>query len=115
MLKLFIRYVYVGVLSSAINLACFCALFILIIFSQEISNVIAFCVAVTFSFFVNSKWVFKAKETSCREASLPLKVKKTYIQSAYEHQCQSWLLALKSWHANQQSNLLIFFIKLEVI
>ncbi|EBN4328831.1 GtrA family protein [Salmonella enterica] len=112
MLKLFIRYVYVGVLSSAINLACFCALFILIIFSQDISNVIAFCVAVTFSFFVNAKWVFKAKETSCRESSLPIKVKKTYIQPAYEHQCQcqSWLLALKSWHTNQQYNLLIFFI-----
>ncbi|EAA4852262.1 GtrA family protein [Salmonella enterica subsp. enterica serovar 4,5,12:b:-] len=95
MLKLFIRYVYVGVLSDAINLVCFCALFILIIFSQEISNVIAFFVAVMFSFCFNAILMFKAKETSGREASLPLNVKKTYTHPAYEHQCQSWLQALK--------------------
>ena len=34
--------------------------------NQAISNLIAFCVAVTFSFFVNAKWTFKSKATTGR-------------------------------------------------
>ncbi|HEB0856168.1 GtrA family protein [Escherichia coli] len=66
MLKLFSRYVSVGVLNTAIHWLCFGALFSLIGFSQAISNVIAFCVAVTFSFFVNAKWTFNSKATTGR-------------------------------------------------
>ncbi|EHO6297680.1 GtrA family protein, partial [Salmonella enterica subsp. enterica serovar Heidelberg] len=55
MLKLFGRYISVGVLNTAIHWLCFGVMFSMIGFSQAISNVIAFCVAVTFSFFVNAK------------------------------------------------------------
>lgn len=34
--------------------------------NQAISNLLAFCVAVTFSFFVNAKWTFKSKATTGR-------------------------------------------------
>lgn len=34
--------------------------------NQAISNLVAFCVAVTFSFFVNAKWTFKSKATTGR-------------------------------------------------
>ncbi|EAB6386162.1 GtrA family protein [Salmonella enterica] len=66
MLKLFSRYVSVGVLNTAIHWLCFGAFFSLIGFRQAISNVIAFCVAVTFSFFVNAKWTFNSKATTGR-------------------------------------------------
>lgn len=58
MQKLFFKYVSVGVLNTIIH---YCVFFILYIFfsqSQAVSNLIAFCVAVTFSFFVNAKWTF---------------------------------------------------------
>jgi hypothetical protein len=34
--------------------------------SQTIANLAAFCVAVTFSFFVNARWTFKAQATTVR-------------------------------------------------
>lgn len=66
MLKLFSRYVSVGVLNTAIHWLCFGAMFSLAGLSQAISNLIAFCVAVTFSFFINAKWTFKSKATTGR-------------------------------------------------
>lgn len=66
MLKLFSRYFSVGVLNTAIHWLCFTALFSLIGMNQAISNLVAFCVAVTFSFFVNAKWTFKSKATTGR-------------------------------------------------
>ncbi|MBJ9210274.1 GtrA family protein [Citrobacter portucalensis] len=66
MLKLFSRYVSVGVMNTAIHWLCFGAMFSLIGFSQSISNLVAFCIAVTFSFFVNAKWTFKSKATTGR-------------------------------------------------
>lgn len=69
MLKLFSRYVSVGVMNTAIHWACFGALFSLIGLNQAISNLIAFCVAVTFSFFVNAKWTFKSEVTTGRYAA----------------------------------------------
>lgn len=41
-------------------------LLILIGSSQATANLFAFCVAVTFSFFVNAAWTFKAQATSVR-------------------------------------------------
>ncbi|MBG6243265.1 MAG: GtrA family protein [Candidatus Symbiopectobacterium sp. Dall1.0] len=66
MFKLFSRYVSVGVLNTAIHWSCFAALFSLIGLNQALSNLVAFCVAVTFSFIANAKWTFKAKATTGR-------------------------------------------------
>ncbi|MFG0518753.1 GtrA family protein, partial [Kluyvera intermedia] len=45
---------------------CFGVLFSLIGLNQAISNLVAFCVAVTFSFLVNARWTFKSKATAGR-------------------------------------------------
>ncbi|EBT5520216.1 GtrA family protein [Salmonella enterica] len=66
MLNLFSRYISVGVLNTAIHWLCFLALFTLIGMNQAISNLVAFCVAVTFSFFVNAEWTFNSKATTGR-------------------------------------------------
>ncbi|HCN7728056.1 TPA: GtrA family protein [Escherichia coli] len=66
MLKLFSRYVSVGVLNTAIHWVCFGVLLSMIGMNQAISNLIAFCIAVTFSFFVNARWTFKSKATTGR-------------------------------------------------
>ncbi|MFJ2975553.1 GtrA family protein [Kluyvera sp. NPDC087067] len=66
MLKLFSRYVSVGVLNTALHWACFGVLFSLFGLNQAISNLVAFSVAVTFSFFVNARWTFKTKATTGR-------------------------------------------------
>lgn len=69
MLKLFSRYVSVGVINTALHWVCFGLLFHFFGTSQAVSNVIAFCFAVTFSFFANAKWTFKSKATSARYMS----------------------------------------------
>jgi len=66
MLKLFSRYVSVGVLNTALHWLCFGALLHFFGVSQAIANVLAFCIAVTFSFFANAKWTFKSQATSGR-------------------------------------------------
>ncbi|EJB1624950.1 GtrA family protein [Salmonella enterica] len=78
MLKLFGRYISVGVLNTAIHWLCFGVMFSLIGFSQAISNVLEFCVEVTLSFFVNAKWMCKMKATTDGAWPLPLKVNQTY-------------------------------------
>ncbi|WP_181317330.1 GtrA family protein [Photobacterium leiognathi] len=58
MFKLFLKYASVGVINTLIHWTSF---FILNEFiSQGLSNVIAFSIAVTFSFFINSKFTFKS-------------------------------------------------------
>ena len=66
MLKIFSRYVSIGVLNTAIHWAVFLCLIMWLGVSQAVANFIAFCVAVTFSFFANSKWTFKAEATFIR-------------------------------------------------
>lgn len=66
MFKLFSRYLSVGVLNTALHWIVFLVLVILLGSSQAIANLIAFSVAVTFSFFANSKWTFKADVTLFR-------------------------------------------------
>ncbi|MGR7795780.1 GtrA family protein [Klebsiella aerogenes] len=65
MLNLFARYFSVGILNTLIHWVVF---YLLIIpgTTQAIANLLAFCVAVTFSFFVNAAWTFKARATSLR-------------------------------------------------
>lgn len=69
MLKLFSLYVSVGVINTALHWLCFGVLFHFFGASQALSNVVAFCVAVTFSFIVNAKWTFKVRATTGRYAS----------------------------------------------
>ena len=57
------KYASVGVFNTMIHWLVFAFLYSLGS-SQSISNFVAFLVAVTFSFFVNAKFTFKAKVTS---------------------------------------------------
>jgi len=66
MFKLFPRYLSVGVLNTLIHWAVFTAMLNLTSTSQAIANLIAFGVAVSFSFVVNSRFTFKAKATTSR-------------------------------------------------
>lgn len=63
MLKLFSKYLSVGVINTAIHWAVFLILFHFFEASQSIANLTAFCFAVTFSFFVNAKWTFQSDAT----------------------------------------------------
>ncbi|MGC0835151.1 GtrA family protein [Pantoea agglomerans] len=65
MAKLFARYMTIGVLNTLIHWVVF-AICIKNDQSQSVSNFIAFCVAVTFSFFANAKWTFKSDATTFR-------------------------------------------------
>ena len=69
MLKLFTRYVSVGVINTALHWLCFGALMHFLGATQAVANVIAFCIAVTFSFFANAKWTFNSQATSGRYAA----------------------------------------------
>ncbi|AAZ18500.1 bactoprenol-linked glucose translocase (flippase) [Psychrobacter arcticus 273-4] len=66
MLKLFGRYFSIGILNTAIHWMVFAVLVLFLDRSQAMANFTAFCVAVTFSFFANSKWTFKASATLSR-------------------------------------------------
>ncbi|PNK89144.1 GtrA family protein [Serratia odorifera] len=61
----FLRYASVGVMNTCAHWAVF-ALMLLGGSSQSISNVVAFCIAVTISFFVNARWTFKSEATTIR-------------------------------------------------
>jgi len=65
MAKLFARYMTIGVLNTLIHWVVF-AICIKNGQTQSLSNFIAFCVAVTFSFFANAKWTFSAEATTFR-------------------------------------------------
>ncbi|WP_342753727.1 GtrA family protein [Pantoea sp. MBD-2R] len=65
MIKLFSRYMSVGILNTAIHWGVF-ALLMHEGNNQSLSNFAAFCVAVTFSFFVNAKWTFSSEATAIR-------------------------------------------------
>lgn len=65
MAKIFARYATIGVLNTAIHWITF-AVLVERGQLQSLSNFIAFCVAITFSFFANAKWTFGAKATTVR-------------------------------------------------
>lgn len=65
MYKLFARYASVGVINTASHWIVF-LIFHWLGASQTISNMFAFFVAVTFSFFANARYTFKGKVTSGR-------------------------------------------------
>jgi len=63
--KIFVKYLSVGVINTLIHWAVFTGIYASGL-AQSVSNLIAFCCAVTFSFFVNAKWTFESKPTSVR-------------------------------------------------
>lgn len=65
MFRLFARYASVGVINTLIHWAVFAAIYACG-YTQSLSNLAAFCVAVTFSFFANAKWTFNAEATTTR-------------------------------------------------
>ncbi|MDM3355454.1 GtrA family protein [Citrobacter sp. Cb004] len=72
MLKIFTRYVSIGVVNTIIHWMCFGFLLYYFEESQAISNLVAFAVAVTFSFFANAIWTFKTRATSGRYVAFVL-------------------------------------------
>lgn len=65
MLKNFPKYLSVGVINTLIHWVTFIAC-IQYGQPQSLANFLAFCVAVTFSFFANAKWTFNAEATTIR-------------------------------------------------
>lgn len=66
MLKTFIKYALVGGLNTVIHWLTFAVVYYALHFDQMISNFSGFCVAVTFSFFVNAIWTFRSEHTATR-------------------------------------------------
>lgn len=64
--KVFLRYVSVGLVNTLIHWGVFALVFYGFGASQALSNVLGFAVAVTFSFFVNAKFTFRADATAAR-------------------------------------------------
>ena len=69
MLSIFSRYASIGVLNTAVHWAVFFVAVYLFGLSQSVSNLCAFCIAVTFSFIMNAKFTFKQKATGKRYAA----------------------------------------------
>lgn len=69
MFKLFARYVLVGGVNTVIHWAVFFALHYFLSFNQSMSNLNAFIVAVTFSFFANARFTFDSIATKWRYLS----------------------------------------------
>jgi len=65
MIKTFSRYASVGVINTLLHWASFYLAY-LWLDSQSLSNLIAFTIAVTFSFFVNARWTFRSQATARR-------------------------------------------------
>lgn len=65
MLTFFAKYLTVGVFNTLIHWVTF-FLCLRQGLPQSTANVIAFCLAVTFSFFVNARWTFNQQATALR-------------------------------------------------
>jgi len=65
MLNLFSRYACIGVANTLIHWAVFAGVYYFIA-EQSISNLVGFCAAVTFSFFANARFTFRAQATTGR-------------------------------------------------
>lgn len=66
MLKLFSKYFTVGIFNTALHWVVFAIFLYALHTNQAVANLVAFCVAVTFSFFANARFTFKAQATSAR-------------------------------------------------
>ncbi|WP_414148457.1 GtrA family protein [Erwinia sp. BNK-24-b] len=66
MWQLFTRYVSVGVLNTLLHWLTFSLLVYALACPQSFANLVAFLIAVTFSFIINAKWTFKKQATKNR-------------------------------------------------
>ena len=66
MLKVLIKYCIVGGGNTALHWISFAIVYHLLHGTQAVSNLVGFCIAVTFSFFVNARWTFDAEQTTKR-------------------------------------------------
>lgn len=66
MLRIFSRYLSVGVINTLLHWGVFLLLHLGVGLNQAWSNVSAFAVAVTFSFFANAAYTFQARATPLR-------------------------------------------------
>jgi len=66
MVKIFFRYVSVGLVNTMIHWGVFAVLFYGLSANQSVSNLLGFAVAVTFSFFVNARFTFSSDATAVR-------------------------------------------------
>ncbi|ELY2861676.1 GtrA family protein [Cronobacter sakazakii] len=66
MLKLFARYISVGVINTIIHWMVFALFYYATGASQAISNLAGFALAVSFSFFVNARFTFKSGTSTIR-------------------------------------------------
>ncbi len=66
MLKLFARYTSIGVINTLIHWAVFAVCIYAFHTSQALANFAGFVVAVSFSFFANARFTFKARTTTMR-------------------------------------------------
>lgn len=66
MLKVLLKYCVVGGGNTLLHWVTFAVIYNYIMHNQAISNLVGFCIAVTFSFFVNAKWTFNAEQTTLR-------------------------------------------------
>lgn len=65
MVKIIVSYGSIGVINTAIHWLVFLCAYILLK-EQSFANVLGFMAAVTFSFFFNARWTFKAEITAAR-------------------------------------------------
>ncbi|WP_337012856.1 GtrA family protein [Pantoea sp. AS142] len=65
MLTFFAKYLSVGLINTLIHWVTFFICLRMGLF-QSTANLIAFCLAVTFSFFINARWTFKQQATTWR-------------------------------------------------
>ncbi len=63
---MFAKYFSIGILNTALHWVIFGLCFMLFNLSQANSNLMAFLIAVTFSFFMNAKFTFNKKPTGTR-------------------------------------------------
>ena len=66
MSNIFGRYATVGVLNTIIHWIVFFLFFYLFGVNQAFSNLLAFCIAVSFSFFINARYTFYQSATGNR-------------------------------------------------
>ncbi|HGG2397191.1 TPA: GtrA family protein [Escherichia coli] len=66
MLKLFVKYTSIGVLNTLIHWVVFGVCIYVAHTSQALANFTGFVVAVSFSFFANARFTFKASTTAMR-------------------------------------------------
>gem|GEM_PF-371100 len=65
MLTFFAKYLTLGVINTLLHWVTFFICLSLGLF-QSTANLLAFCLAVTFSFFVNARWTFNQQATAWR-------------------------------------------------